>query len=187
VLLRLRNGIEKFLSREHRTLIVPFFTPWRCKLCYDQVNEFADLSFGDAWLPEAMSCKEGTSVLISRTERGESLLQRAKNEGKIELQKIPRSKIVLSQQGPLFSKKNLLRARFVVSRLLGQSIPQYHVELPKPRKEEYLSAVLDYMNTQIPSNPITGFLLKHTPLPILSLYELIIFSSPIRAENSILP
>ena len=188
VLFTLSNGAEKFLSREHRTLIVPFFTPWRCKMCYDQVNEFADISFGDAWLPEVMHCKEGTSVLISRTETGERLLQRASNEGEIKLQEISRSKIVQSQRGPLFSKKSLLGARVVISKLLGENVPEYNVKLLKPRKVKRLSAVFDYINTRIPYNSTTNLLLKHTPLSLLSLYESSILSAltTTRGENAIL-
>jgi len=186
VFFMLKNGTERFLSREYRTLIVPFFTPWRCKMCYDQVNEFADLSFGDAWLPEVMHCKKGMSVLMSRTKVGERLLQRARDKGVIELQEIPRSKIVQSQRGALFSKKNLLGARFAISRLLGTNVPKYNVELPRPRRREYLSAFLEYTNGLMPYNAITGFLLKHTPLSILSLYKSLISSSYISGERATL-
>lgn len=171
VLFRLKNGTEKFLRREYRTLSVSFFTPWRCKMCYDQLNEFADISLGDAFLPEVlMNCKEGMSILISRTEIGERALQEASRAGAIKVQKIPRSKVVQSQRGALFRKKKVLGERLVIARFLGKSVPEYDVKLPKPRRTKFFVAVLDYMNTQIPYNPITFSVLKHVPLPLLRLY-----------------
>jgi len=191
LLFRLKNGTEKFLSREHRTLIVPFFTPWRCKVCYDQLNEFADISLGDALLPEVLvNCKKGMSILISRTEIGERVLQEASRAGAIKVQRIPRSKVVQSQRGALFRKKKTLGERLMIAKFLGKSVPEYNVKLPKPRRTKCFVAVLDYMNTQIPYNPITCSLLKYVPLPLLRLYRVAIsmfdFSGEARVESAML-
>jgi len=144
-------------------------------LSYDQLNEFADISLGDAFLPGVLiNCKEGMSILISRTEIGERVLQEASRAGAIKVQKIPRSKVAQSQRGALFRKKKVLGERLMIARFLGKSVPEYDVKLPKPRRTKCFKAVLDYMNTQIPYNPITFSVLKHVPLPLLRLYGLAI-------------
>ena len=48
-----------------------FFTPIRCAMCPDAINELADISLGDAYLPELKHEKEGQSIIIS----GINLLQ----------------------------------------------------------------------------------------------------------------
>jgi len=50
--IKLSNGEIKNLDGYHRMVAKPFFTPWRCNLCYDKLNELSDIAFGDAWLQE---------------------------------------------------------------------------------------------------------------------------------------
>ena len=172
VFFRLKNGKEKFLSRKYRTSITPFFNPWRCKMCYDQLNEFADISCGDALLPEVLSnCRSGMSILITRTEMGEKILQEACSAGAIKIQKTPRSKVIQSQCGALFRKKKFIGAHLATTNSLGKSIPEYHVKLPKPSKTKCFVSLFEYMSTQLPYNPITYNLLVNMPQPLLKLYS----------------
>ncbi len=51
---------------------------YRCALCSDAFGELADISCGDAWLPEYRAKDDkGTSVVIVRDSRGEDLLASA--------------------------------------------------------------------------------------------------------------
>ncbi|KAF0221842.1 MAG: coenzyme hydrogenase beta [Geobacteraceae bacterium] len=51
--------------------LAPIFTPLRCHMCPDLINEFADIAVGDTWL------HDGNSVLLVRTEAGENALRPA--------------------------------------------------------------------------------------------------------------
>ena len=55
-----------------------YFTPDGCNVCSDHLAELADISFGDAWLPEFEVDKLGTSIAISRTKLGEEFLAKAR-------------------------------------------------------------------------------------------------------------
>lgn len=55
-----------------------FFAPTRCLLCSDGVCELADISFGDAWLPELSDDKIGKSIIISKRGMGGGIV--ANNE-----------------------------------------------------------------------------------------------------------
>ena len=65
-----------------------FFLTYRCTLCDDGFNKFADVSCGDAWLPEYRMDKLGTSIIITRNEIGEQFIYGALENGRIQLNNI---------------------------------------------------------------------------------------------------
>ncbi|MCX8170691.1 MAG: Coenzyme F420 hydrogenase/dehydrogenase, beta subunit C-terminal domain [Candidatus Bathyarchaeota archaeon] len=94
-----------------------FFTPRMCAFCSDMANEEADISFGDAWLPEIMKKDSlGSSIIISRTSRAEKILQEAQRKGFIRLAKIGGEKVIEAQWRPLFFKKITLPMRVMLTR-----------------------------------------------------------------------
>ena len=82
------------------------FVPWRCTLCNDSACELADISFGDAWLPEVKKGdKVGTSIVVSRNRLCEDILQRMMHKRKVELSTINSGKVNESQGGFSWKKK----------------------------------------------------------------------------------
>ena len=150
-----------------------FFIPNRCILCSDQTCELSDISFGDAWLPELTDDKIGTSVLISRNKIGEELLQSAILKKRIELDKINSNKLAQSQ-GMMRFKKNDLKVRIYLFKLLGKGVPIYNSELMKPRLSAYLTNILIYLHIFIASKRYLRSLLKYVPFSVLKLYNLCI-------------
>jgi len=105
---------KKILIPSHKTwrfIGSDFFISKKCLLCSDHVSELADISFGDAWLPEFRSDKKGTSVFISRTIRGQRLLEKIKKDGAIKMTLISDKKIILSQLISIYLKKKAVGAR----------------------------------------------------------------------------
>lgn len=86
-----------------------FFTPERCFSCCDLTAELADISCGDAWLPEYKSDNIGKSMMIVRTKQGQDLVKRCLAKEFIELNSIDRKKVV-EAQGITF-KKTLTQKR----------------------------------------------------------------------------
>ena len=126
------------------------FYPMRCMLCIDAVAELADISFGDAWLRELRDDKIGQSMLISRSEIGESLLQNALVKGKVELTGVGGNKVTQAQGGILYPKKSL-KARLPLFRLLGKEVPIYNAELLRSGLKAYLAGVSCYLRTYLGS------------------------------------
>ncbi|GEA14653.1 hypothetical protein E308F_08950 [Moorella sp. E308F] len=76
-----------------------FFAPQACFYCSDLVAEQADLSFGDAWLPEIIKAeRKGESILICRTEKGRSLVDTALASGIVYLKPLDPWDVVRSQK-----------------------------------------------------------------------------------------
>lgn len=82
-----------------------FFYPKRCLCCSDGVSELADISFGDAWLPEFANEQIGMSIMVSKSELGEQLLQNMASRSELYLEKIHFNKVIQSQRGMLYIKK----------------------------------------------------------------------------------
>lgn len=72
-------------ARKSRLIPRPYFTNWRCQLCFDKANEFSDVSCGDCRIPEAVSVfkeraydvRNGLSEFVVRTERARKIIDSA--------------------------------------------------------------------------------------------------------------
>lgn len=123
-----------------------YFFSKRCRLCCDGINEFADISFGDAWrLPEVAEDKAGASLLVSRSKAGEEILRNAESQGKIELKRVESDKVLQSQRAMLLGKKSAVGANLFAFKLFGSKVPTYNLQLLKPKRSAYLRAVLYYL------------------------------------------
>ncbi|MDP6634995.1 MAG: Coenzyme F420 hydrogenase/dehydrogenase, beta subunit C-terminal domain [Phycisphaerae bacterium] len=82
-----------------------YSTPY-CLSCTEQTNELADISFGDAWLPDVVERdKIGRSICIARTETGSSILEQARDAKAITLTDLEPRRVAESQAWPLYFKK----------------------------------------------------------------------------------
>ena len=147
--------------RNNETKIIPypaywdgfgsFFYPFRCTLCSDWTSELSDISFGDAWLPEIVERdKIGTSLIITRNEESNSVLQQMISQNKIKLNGITRNKVAISQGGISWKKRDL-KTRLTLSKLLGKNVPIYNQELLEPEFKTYLNAILFHLQTFLAS------------------------------------
>jgi coenzyme F420 hydrogenase subunit beta len=178
VRIRLKNGQEKFIANAAGSLWDAifggfFFTPPRCLACGDVFNEAADISFGDAWLPEIMAHdRAGTSVVVARSAPALELLKSAAAQGTISLDAMDPSDVVRSQWLFTRFKKTGLRWRL------------RHFKLPVPPSGRgsalrtvllnRLAARLVVMNSRGSPSRAGTFLLRHTPHAILRKYVVLL-------------
>lgn len=175
VSIKLRNGDTKSFSypRIWSALFGSFFfTPFPCTLCHDMTSELADISFGDAWLPEFKGNKKGMSMVITRTQRGENILRRAEYEGKIKLQEIGKDKVIEAHRLGIYFKKRNLAARLRLLNLLrNDGVAGWSgLQLLEPKKADYILAPLPYFNMWMSSNRHLRKFLKYAPMPLLKSY-----------------
>lgn len=128
-----------------------YFFSTRCTLCCDGINELADISFGDPWLPEFKNDEVGSSVIISRTKIGDEILKKCSIKGELELSKIYAQKVVESQKTMLDFKKKSFCARISFFKLFNKTIPKYSSNLLKPSIKDYLNSILFYLSQWISS------------------------------------
>jgi coenzyme F420 hydrogenase subunit beta len=148
-----------------------FFTPLRCTMCPDQTAELADISLGDAWLPELRSEKRGASIVISRTEKGRNLLEQAVLAKVLSLNSCDIGKVRQSQSVNLKFKKVDLDYRLRFLRSLGRETPVFNPKIGGSRG--FISALRAfYMYTNIKASKKKVFcrFLLRVPLPLIRLY-----------------
>lgn len=95
-----------------------------CDFCTDVTTELADLSLGDAWLPDYAGDGLGHSVMITRTPLADALIRDGIAAGELEAKAVPVSTVVQSQRGGLDHKFKGVRFR---SRMVAD-----HTALPVP-------------------------------------------------------
>ena len=171
---KLKDGHERFIPLG--SYWVPlfgrfFFTPRRCTLCCDGLAELADISFGDAWLPEFRREKRGESILIVRTEAGSDLLRLDIERGNVQLQSVDSVKVIQSQRDQILFKKSNLVARQKLLKFFGRKVPDYgQTSFLQPNFWDGVTAAIPYLNIKISSTRIGRWALRKMPIIVLSYY-----------------
>jgi coenzyme F420-reducing hydrogenase beta subunit len=109
-----------------------FFKYKACDFCDDVVGETADISFGDAWLPEYESDSAGTNVVVVRSRVLNTLLTNAEGEGRLHLESISAEKVHESQSGGFRHRRDGLSYRLFLEDQAGRWRPSKRV---KPSEE----------------------------------------------------
>lgn len=176
----LKDGQQKFLPNQgslwSEIFGAYFFAPFCCTLCHDDLNEYADISFADAWIPEIMrKDKKGTSITITRTQKGEKLIADAVINGAIEVDPLSVEDLVKSQLWPLLFKKRNIIARVRLLKIFGKAIPKTLQDntntFLNPTLLDYIAAPIPYINIFISKNKFSRYALGHTPWQLLSFYR----------------
>ncbi len=150
-----------------------YFSQSYCTFCDDVLADFADISFADAYLPEILKNeKTGTSILISRTQSGQTLINKTCLSQHLQTTDLTPNKALASQWFVTLYKKRNLLARMRVLNCLGRPIP-IHLEGRRdgfihPTIWDYLVVMIPYLNIRISANRLTRGLPRSTPLKLLS-------------------
>lgn len=148
-----------------------FFTPKRCLMCPDETNELADISFGDAWIPELRNERKGESVIVARTNVGAKILSVALAEGVMSMKALKHNRVESSQAGPLKFKKRDFDCRLAIIESDGKETPAFN-----PRQICHFSFasvarnLFVFLNLKISENNSLKRVLVGIPLPIFRLY-----------------
>ena len=98
-----------------------------CEWCDDMMSETADLSVGDAWLPEYKLDYRGTSVVVCRNAEIQSYIEKSMENGELHLETAPAARIVQSQAGGLRQRRDGLQYRLYLAQKHGWNKPRKRV------------------------------------------------------------
>jgi len=126
----------------------PYYTPYRCLLCFDKLNELADITFGDCRVPRHYGVTRltdagrpdnlGKSDIIVRTEEGEAVLSVATAHGVVELGLTSLQEI--RETTAVSGKKLGVNTYALLARIVGRNVPKYDVRyLPSKPLQRWLS------------------------------------------------
>ena len=105
-----------------------FFKYKACDFCDDVVGETADISIGDAWLPEYEADAAGTNVIVVRSQALNALLTDAMAAERLHLETIPAAKVVASQAGGFRHRRDGLAYRLLLEDRAGRWRPAKRVQ-----------------------------------------------------------
>lgn len=91
------NGQECILPNTFRFILKKLFIPPRCRVCYDKLNTHADIVLGDPWGMSNVDWKQGSSVIITRTEIGKELLENLYKQNYVTLQEANINELIKGQ------------------------------------------------------------------------------------------
>jgi len=97
-----RDGQQHVIPKDEYGYVNLMHVPRRCLVCPDLTNELADLAVGDTWLDEYAG---GWSTVISRSAKGERLMQEAMQAGVLRVEEINRDALLRSHGHLIAYKK----------------------------------------------------------------------------------
>lgn len=121
-----------------------------CEFCDDVLAETADVSVGDAWLPEYISDSRGHSVVVIRNEIIEKIVSDGIRTTEISFQTIDAERVAMSQAGGLRHRREGLRYRLWLKEAKGEWHPpkrvpagRDHISSRRRKMYEVRSALLE--------------------------------------------
>ncbi|MFD1064403.1 Coenzyme F420 hydrogenase/dehydrogenase, beta subunit C-terminal domain [Oceanobacillus locisalsi] len=112
-----------------------------CEFCDDVLSETADVTVGDAWLPEYKHDSNGTNIVVVRNPDIEDIIEQGIVNQKLQLDRLTADKIYESQAGGFRQRRDGLAYRLYLKDQKGEWRPNKRVEssnnLNKNRKKVY--------------------------------------------------
>ena len=123
------SGKVRILPRWHRFVLKDPFTNPRCRLCFDKLNVHSDIVLGDPWGMSRVDWKNGMSVVLTRTEKGNSIIQDMLSQGYVSLIDAPLSEVIAGQH--IEKRKETVVAAIELYEKQKWMLPSYAERLKK--------------------------------------------------------
>lgn len=131
----------------------------------------ADISLGDAWLPELRHDRIGESIIVTRTKIAEDILSLASSTKAISVMAVDPAKVRQTQGLNLKFKKDFFGNRLLMLRLFGYQTPKFNAPTDRILSPlDFSRAFYPYLNIQLSSSRHIKSLLTHVPFPLFRLY-----------------
>lgn len=127
--IEMQNGKVIEMPKFHANYLIPFHIMKNSLLCSDLSNEFTDISGGDAWAPVYEERGKGFSLVISRSQIGQDILDKMLKDGVIHLQSIAVDDAITMHSHGYDLKKRGTFIRMKFRRLLGLEVPNYGYQI----------------------------------------------------------
>lgn len=119
------NGKVIELPKFHANYLIPFHILKNSLLCTDLSNEFTDISGGDAWAPVYEERGKGFSMVLSRSEKGQEIINEMIIDGTLTLNTIDIDEAITMHSHGYDLKKRGTFIRMKFRKWLGQENPDY--------------------------------------------------------------
>lgn len=114
-----------------------------CDFCTDVLTELADISLGDAWLPQYRPDGLGTSVIVTRSKLADQIVRDGMASGELAAQSIHQRRVIQSQGASFSHRQNAVKLREWMART------SLDIDVPHVRRRVLRSVSLAYSVVQI--------------------------------------
>ena len=121
----LKSGRIIELPKFHANYLIPFHILKNSLLCTDLSNEFTDISGGDAWAPVYEERGKGFSMVISRSEKGQEIIDEMLKDGSLSLSSIGLDEAITMHSHGYDLKKRGTFIRMKYRKWLGLDNPDF--------------------------------------------------------------
>lgn len=106
-----------------------FFKANACDFCDDVTTELADISLGDAWLPEYMKDGLGNSIIITRSKLADQLVLAGMDNKELAASPVSKKKVILSQKSSFLHRQDSIHFRIKSSGMKIYKRPRFRTQL----------------------------------------------------------
>ncbi len=152
--IKTRSGKVLRAEKFYYNYLIPFYITRSTLFSVDFTNELTDISVGDAWHPHYEQQRQGFSVVVARSEKGDDLLWTMAEQGVAHLEEIALDE-ALSMHGHMLDfKKRGAFIRMDWQAAIGNRVPDYGYRpksIPFSRKliEAVISAIFAVCGTRL--------------------------------------
>ena len=127
-----KQGRSIVLPARERHRIKDWFTPARCRICFDKLNIFSDITVGDPWGVLEADHVHGDSIVIARTQAGLRAIETARAAGVLSLRELPYDRVIHGQQ--IDNKRREWNGYIMAWKALGLQVPEYYEHICEAAK-----------------------------------------------------
>lgn len=167
--LTMKNGEKRSFPFSHFSIYqnMHLFSLKKCLQCNDHTAEGSDISCGDIWLQKMKGEAIKHSIFLSRTQRGEEVIQMLIRQGMLFVRGSSPQEVFLAQKRSIIHHKNIyLRSR--MARYFGLKIPPCKKGII--RWNDYISTLMVLTNTTISEKEWFRRICFHIPRPVMFSY-----------------
>lgn len=113
------------LKASLRMVIKDFFTPIRCRLCFDKLNVFADVVLGDPHGVAGVDRLNGETQILARTDNGQNLVHQASQTSSITIREVSIDEVIKGQR--IENKRNNWSGYMKAWSDIGRTQPLYPI------------------------------------------------------------
>ncbi len=121
------NGNSVVMPAKTRMQVKDYFTPARCRLCFDKMNVFSDITVGDPHGLDSVDRKHGESILVARTNLGRDIVHSARDEGAINIRPTEYAQIMKGQG--INKKKEQWKGYSLAWAESGRDLPGFYAQV----------------------------------------------------------
>lgn len=107
-----------------------------CDYCDDVIGETADISFGDAWLPQYLEDSMGTNVIVVRNKYLDEIIKKGIEEQKLSMEPLSTEDLIKSQAGGFRHRREGLKHRLFLKDSNNEWRPQKRYKAEKLKNEK---------------------------------------------------